>query len=239
MKDLRALGYTDKLCMNRRKFISLAGAAAIGSTAGCISDGPRPPRRSNVFDEIEVTNGRIDVELEGELSVSTLTESDDDGFSLPIGAASAQKGSRGATGRGQGGYVGAPKTDKGRAKWRATDDYDRWYRQNRNRYVMTPAAPSLLGISYLATYEVDPPEYAPVNWDREFDNPIAGQGVAVDIEEISPSGEGWYRTGLKMVNTRNASVKNLRWEYVDFEVVQDSDGSYEVGKEWKVSSRIY
>ncbi|MFC7078758.1 hypothetical protein [Halorussus caseinilyticus] len=234
--------------MRRREFIAGTGLVAASALAGCSSGSSSPPpRKSNVFRNIETENGKLQIDLEENTWVVSRYDSDGQsaladpnevgGFS-PVGSARAKgkggSGGRGATGRADGGYSSAPKTGHGRAWWHGGAYADDWYDDHDDdvsRYSVTAAT---LGVAYLGSdfeMEDDAPGAGPVPWDCRVSDPDG-------TETCEIRRDGWYRVGAELVGGPNNH--DFEWECVDLKVDEGlgTDAGYEVEKQWKVSPRI-
>jgi hypothetical protein len=236
--------------MDRRKFLqSSAGLVAAASLAGCSGGGdtPPPPRRSRVFADVSIQQQAVSVQLVQQPRVESRKAVGNDGnlASLlgglsPVGVASAQKGGRGATGRGKGGYSSAPKGRHGWALWHGHDDADDWREEHDDEIRMYPADVSKMGLAYLGTddqYEDDPPGPGPVPWDESWDDPEEGTEATASLGAVSPGStpaEGWYRVGVRLVHEDGGA--DFGWQGVDLEV--DKEGSWIVDKAWHVKPRV-
>jgi len=228
--------------MDRRSFVraSALGLVGIGSLAGCSGSSPNPPRQSEVFDELQISSGTLQIPLVSDPRVESRADVSASlnvaPSALPIvGSARAQKGGGrggGATGRGSGGYRSAPHGAHGRAIYHGHDDDDEWRREHDDEIRTYQAAVAAVGIAHLGTadeYSNDPPEPGPVDWDNQWEDP---EQQTLTYGEVRP---GWYRVGSKLEAEQGSH--DFGWEAVDFEV--DEDGSsYDVENPWKVSPRL-
>jgi hypothetical protein len=233
--------------MRRRQFIVGTGLAAASALAGCTGgDQSPPPRKSNVIETVDVSDGALSIDVDGDTWVVSRYDSTDDGQQAladpdsvgalsPVGAASAKGkgggGGRGATGRGTGGYSSAPRTHHGRAWYHGGDYADDWYENHGDEVQKYGVVVAALGVAYLgsdAQFQSDKPGPGRVPWDETFSNPS-------DAETYSIDRQGWYRVGAHI---RGEDVNHdFRWEAVDVEVDR-SGSSYEIAEKWKVSPRI-
>jgi hypothetical protein len=241
--------------MRRREFIAGTGLVAASALAGCTGSSSPPPRKSNVFQNIRATDGKLKVNLEDNTWVKSrydgggqnaladpdevggLASLDKVGGLSPVGGARAKgkggAGGRGATGRANGGYGSAPKTHHGRAWWHGGAYADDWYDDHDDEISRYGVAVSAIGIAYLGSefeMEDDAPGAGPVPWDCRVNNPD-------DTEACTIGTDGWYRVGAEL---RGQNGHDFDWECVDLKVDETygSDGGYEVEREWKVSPRI-
>lgn len=229
--------------MQRRSFIraGVLGLAGIGTLAGCSgSSSANPPRQSEVFNQVQVSSGTIEVPLVADPIVESRADVEASlnvGASvLPIvGVANAQKGGgrgSGATGRGTGGYSTAPHGRHGRAIYHGHDDDDDWREDHRDEIETYRASHQRVGLAYLGSddqYSDDPPEPGPVDWDQTWSDP---EEQTVTYENVQ---QGWYRVGSKLQAEQGSH--DFGWEAVDFEVDEESSG-YEIENPWKVSPRL-
>lgn len=233
--------------MRRREFILGTGLVATSALAGCTGNKSPPPRKSNVFEEIRTTNGKLDIQLEDNTWVQSRYEAEDRQNDLgnadtlgdlsPVGGARAKgkggAGGRGATGRADGGYSNAPKTHHGRA-WLYGGAYaNSWYDDHDDEVSKYGVTVSTIGVAYLgSSFEMDDdaPGPGPVPWDCRIESP--DDEVTCDMQD-----DGWYRVGAEI---RGPDGHDFDWESVDLEVddTLGSEDEYEVEKEWKVSPRI-
>lgn len=239
--------------MQRRDVLrSAVGVAAGAGLAGCLGgddQGP-PPRRANVFDDVSVRDGQLRVELVDQPRVESRKEIG--GASLdsplaslsPVGLASAQKGGggrggrsgRGATGRGRGGYSGAPTGRHGWAVWHARDDDDEWREDHADEVEMYPAQVDRMGVEFLgrtSEYEDRAPGPGYVPQAASWDDPEPGTTVSTRLASASPGDrprEGWYRLGVELVHRRGQA--EFGWQGADLKL--DEDGSWGVDKAWHV-----
>ena len=231
--------------MRRREFIAGTGLAAASALAGCTGSKSPPPRKSNVIETVEITDGDLRIATEDDTWVMSRYDSGDGQQALadpgavgslsPVGAASAKGkgggGGRGATGRGSGGYSTAPRTHHGRAWYHGGDYADDWYEDHDDEVRKYGVAVAALGVAYLGTnarFQDDRPGAGRVPWDETFSNPG-------DAETYSIDRQGWYRVGA---HVEGEDVNHdFRWESVDLEVERSGSG-YEIDEEWKVSPRI-
>lgn len=240
--------------MNRRNYIRLCGAAAaggVGALAGCLGDDGNnspPPRRSSLIESISASDGVLQIEPDPEKWVDTRRSIDVQqnsvagalGSLLPVDRAQAQKGGAGATGRGAGGFSGAPRTHHGRAWFAANNDDDDWYDNHSDKVTRVPAVLAAVGVSYLginSQFREQAPGPGPLNWEREFSDT---DGM-ITIPMLSERGQGWYRIGAD-VRTDDSAVRpgesaNLGWECIDIRV-QNTGTQYSITERWKVSPEI-
>jgi hypothetical protein len=229
--------------MRRRRFLQVGIAAGVAGLAGCTSFGGGgnrpPPRKSAVFQTITVNEGTLAVELESDPWVNSRAEVDAStalSVAPPIGVAAGDKGGSrgvGATGRGSGGWISAPKR-RGYAVYHGYDDDD-WREDNRDEVRQYDAVPVTVGLGYLGTaaaYSEDPPEVGRLEqgWDQTWSDPEAGQQLTMSLEQ-----PGWYRIGTELQSENGDH--NFGWESVDFEVDQEGEG-YDVENPWKISPRV-
>ena len=227
--------------MRRRNFLRIGTVAGALGLAGCIGGGGGgsnpPPRRAEVYDTIATSDGDIVVELTGDPRVESRADEASLALSvgLPVGRAAAQKGGRGsgATGRGSGGWAGAPKRG-GRAIYHGHDDDDDWREDHRDEISWYGAAISAVGIGYMGTreqYSDDPPPAGPLaEWDQRWTDVQADQQLSMDVGR-----PGWYRVGTNL--THESADQNFGWESVDFRVDPAGEG-YEVENPWQVAPRL-
>lgn len=236
--------------MHRRQFLqSSAGLVAAASLAGCSGGGdtPPPPRKAKVFDDVSIQDKTVTVQLVQQPQVESRKDVGSSGSLAPllsglspVGVASAQKGGRGAVGRGTGGYSSAPKGRHGWALWYGHRDDDDWREEHRDEIEMYPADVSEMGLAYLGTedqYEDDPPGPGPVPWDKTWEDPKEGTEATASLGEISPGStprEGWYRVGVRLAHEDGAA--DFGWQGADIEV--DREGSWIVDKAWHVRPRV-
>ena len=234
--------------MRRREFIAGTGLVAASALAGCSGSSSPPPRKSNVFQEIQTTEGALKIELEDNTWVKSRYDgggqsdladpSTGDGLAdlSPVGGARAKgkggAGGRGATGRADGGYGSAPKTGHGRAWWHGGAYANNWYDDHEDDVSKYGVAVAALGVAYLGSdfeMEDDAPGAGPVPWDCRIESP--DETAACDVRT-----DGWYRVGAEL---RGQNGHDFDWECVDLKVDENiGDSGYEVEKEWKVSPRI-
>ncbi|WP_018258539.1 hypothetical protein [Halomicrobium katesii] len=228
--------------MRRRSFVraSVFGLAGVGSLAGCSGSTSTPPRESDVFDELRVSSGTLEVPLveepvvESRADVEASLDIAASGLSI-VGTARGQKGGGrggGATGRGTGGYVTAPHGHHGRAIYHGDDDDDEWRDDHRDEIEQYQAAHQRVGLAYLGSddqYSDDPPGPGPVDWDETWSDP--GKQT-LTYENVRP---GWFRAGSKLEAERG--THDFGWEAIDFEVTEEG-GGYQIENPWKVSPRL-
>ena len=226
--------------MRRRRFLRAGTAIGTLGLAGCFGFGGGgggsnpPPRKAEVYDTITTTDGDIVVELMADPRVESRTAAQNS-LALPVGRAAAQKGGRGsgATGRGSGGWGGAPKRG-GRAIYHGDDDDDDWREDRRDEISWYGAAISVVGLGYMGTksqYSDDPPPAGPLSeWDQRWTDAQADQRLSMDVGR-----PGWYRVGTRL--THENGDQNFGWESVDFRVDPAGDG-YDVENPWQVSPRL-
>ncbi|WP_276302455.1 hypothetical protein [Halorussus lipolyticus] len=235
--------------MRRREFIAGTGLAAVSALAGCSGSSSPPPRKSNVFEQIRATDGKLKISLEGNTWVKSrydgggqndLADPETDGGLAdlsPVGSARAKgkggAGGRGATGRADGGYSSAPKTGHGRAWWHGGAYADDWYDDHEDEVSRYGVGVATLGVAYLGSdfeMEDDAPGAGPVPWDCRTNDPDGTEACQIDTD-------GWYRVGAEL---RGQNGHDFDWECVDLKVddALGSDAGYEVEKQWKVSPRI-
>lgn len=192
--------------MNRRRFLRLSGAGfaiATGSLAGCLGGNERPPpRKADVFEDVSIDNGTMELSLLSEPKVESDVDNVDEaaivGALLPIGTAragsrsSSGSGVSGATGRGTGGYSSAPKDSRhGWAIYGGYEDDD-WREEHADDLKMYQATVATLGIAYLGSnmeYQQDPPGPGPVAWDKEWTDVEPGETLEVDLGAVSPDSQ--------------------------------------------------
>lgn len=235
--------------MQRRDFLA-KGALTVGAAtglAGCFGlfgGSPAPPRDSHVFEPLRIQNGQAVVGLEDQLWLKSRADVGsgrlraaragvlgglDLGELSPVGTAKAAKG---ASGRGTGGYITAPKDRHGRAILYGDDDDDDWYSNKGNSISQYSVVPVAAGLAYLgsdARFEDNPPGPGQVPWDMTVSNPDGEMAMPLD------RGPGWYRVAVEL-SAANANY-NFGWESIDFEVDRAADG-LELDEQWKVSPRI-
>lgn len=235
--------------MQRRELLA-KGALTVGAAtglAGCFGlfgggNNP-PPRQSHVFEPLRIQGEELVIEFEDELwlrsradvgsgrlraaQAGLLAGVDPDEVS-PVGLASAAKG---ASGRGTGGYITAPKDRHGRARLYGDDDDDEWYENHSDDIRRFSVVPVALAIAYLgsdAQFEDNPPAPGEVPWDRTAGNP--GDQMSVGLSQ-----PGWYRVAAEL-EAASANY-NFGWESIDLEVDREANG-FELDEQWKVSPRI-
>ncbi|SDF04591.1 hypothetical protein [Halorientalis regularis] len=232
--------------MDRRKFLAATGSA-LGATslAGCgllgSSELP-PPRKSDVFEPIEVAPNALVVPLESDPEAeaaatdgNNAVAADAVGSLAPVGVARAAKG-RGAAGRGsRGSYAGAPHGAHGRAIWHGEDDDDDWRDNHQSQLEMYQVAIPAVAFARVGgpTDDEDnlPGAGPPGNWDARMESVDAGEQVRWERDLR----EGWYRVGANL-QAENAD-RDLGWSAVDLNVVE-SGGQYEIDEKWKVEPRL-
>jgi len=255
--------------MNRRTLLRTCGIVSTGgltAIAGCIgSPEEPPPRRSNVIDDIELSDdgstlmidpvsrtdrwvqSRRDIDIDIDIDKSRRSSRKKDkkrahlsvlaGLS-PVGTARAAKG-RGATGRGSGGYSSAPKTSKGRAHFWGGPYTNRWYDDHDDEVERYPVDIATLGVAYIGSntvFEERDPGPGPLNWDDTYESPTDSD-IETSIRNLQP---GWYRVGANIAvpeGQQTDGATNLGWECVDIRIEQTPSGK-EITERWKVSPRI-
>jgi hypothetical protein len=211
-----------------------------------------PPRKSQVVEEVEITDGAFLIELEPEQKQWVVTRRDVEvsrdpntgtdsaaSTSYQYLSATSTAGPGKGSGRGVGGYDDAPRSPtNGRAWYLGYDDADEWYEDNDDETSRLPVEIATLGIVYLGSNEAfreSPPGPGRPDqvWDETYDDP--DQTVEADIATREP---GWYRVGAELVveDAENGPV-DLRWEAVDLRV-EEEDGEKQITERWKVSPRI-
>ncbi|WP_299265902.1 hypothetical protein [Halorientalis sp.] len=231
--------------MDRRKLLATTGTL-LGTTSltGCFglfgSDELPPPRKSDVFEPVEVSANAITVPLEEQPEVEAAATSNGNavdaaavGSLAPIGVARAAKG-RGAVGRGSGSsFAAAPTGAHGRAIWHGEDDDDDWRDNHQSQLEMYQAAVPAVGFARVGRPSDDeddlPGAGPPGNWNARMENP--GDQARWE-QDVSP---GWYRVGARL-QAQNGN-RNLGWSAVDFEVIENG-GEYTTGQKWKVEPRL-
>jgi hypothetical protein len=235
--------------MDRRSFLrgSIGIATGLG-LAGCLGGSSPPPRRAQVFSDVELQGTTMQIDLSSQPQVESRIEDVQDaalsmggagvaGSLSPIGVARAAKG---AGNRGAGGYASAPRGRHGWAVWHGGAYSDDWRDNHRDDLRMYAASVAVLGVAYLGTdneYENDPPGPGPQPWDKKWQNPNDGAAKQVDIGAISPGSgpqEGWYRVGTKLV-AKNENA-DFGFQGADFEI--DNEGNWIVDKAWHVKPRV-
>lgn len=239
--------------MKRRNLIRVgAGTAFTGgivSLAGCSGSEEAPPRKSQVFEDAQLSsNGTLTVPLADDQWVMTrmdgTTNESSNAFASsgflsslsPIGTVAAK--GRGATGRGAGGFSSAPKTSSGFG-WYGWGAYaSTWYDDNEESVRQVPVEPTTVGLAYIGdneSFQEQAPGPGPVNWDVTKEN-VNPEEVTFE-EEITQ--EGWYRLGVQIQprEGQDVPVDELGWESLDFRV-EEENGELTVTEEWKVSPRI-
>jgi hypothetical protein len=231
--------------MERRKFLAATGSA-LGATglAGCGllgSDELPPPRKSDVFEQIEVATNAIVVPLEDQPEAEAAANANDAvaaaavGSLAPVGVARGAKG-RGAAGRGSGGaYSAAPHGAHGRAIWHGEDDDDDWRDDHQGQIEMYRAAVPAVALARVGGPGDDeddlPGAGPPGNWDERIEDPDPGEDVRLE-RDVRP---GWYRVGAHL-EARSAD-RDLGWSAVDMHVVERG-GSFRIEEKWKVEPRL-
>jgi hypothetical protein len=226
--------------MNRRRFLATSATVGVLAMAGCSDDETAPPRRSQVFENQRVTDGRLEVQLDPQPRVES--REDVEAGLVPIGfvgrAAAAKGGGagRGASGRGKSGNYGdAPKhSNHGHAMYGAGaygNDYRDDHDDDIERYDASIATVGVARIGDPGDDEDDLEAYGDFDPDEltEYDA-SAGDAVTHPIDQ----GAGWYRTGAKL--TGDSVDHDFGWSYLDVEVEGAEEMS--VGQHWKLSPRL-
>lgn len=231
--------------MQRRRFLATVATLAPVALAGCGSNASPPPRRAEVFADVELSGATLQIQLASDPEVESRVDdvgganASLGGDAAPVGVARAAKGGRGATGRGTGGYSSAPKGRHGWAVYHGHDDDD-WREDHEEDLRMYDATVATLGVAYLgrdSQYEDNPPGAEPVPWDRTWDDPEEGTAATVDVAALSPGDgarAGWYRVGAELVAEDGET--NFGWHSADMEV--DAGGSLHVDEAWHVRPRL-
>lgn len=227
--------------MNRRSFMKKSTASVLGVSAlsGCIDEEENPPRKSDVFRQVDVSEETVVVDLVNNPTVTVLEE-DVDGTVLsgvsPIGVASAAKG-RGAGGRSRGGWSSAPKTSRGRARWIGGAYVGVWYSSHDDDIEQVNVRLNELAIGTIDEANDADREELPgarvIPWDTRLTE--INQGGENELPLENPEPGTWYRVGAQLVSQNGDRLYN--WEFIDFELTE-TDGSFDVSNEWKVSPRI-
>lgn len=248
--------------MNRRRFLRISGsglALSTASLAGCLSsDDDPPPREAEVFEDVSIADGVMEISLVSEPTVESRADVADAAIApalAPIGVARA--GSRsssgsgsgssvsGATGRGTGGYSSAPKDD--RHGWAIygghTHSGGGWRDDHEDEITTYTAAVAALGVAYMgrnSEYQQDSPGPEPIPWDEEWSDPEPGTTLEADLAAVSGDGstarEGWYRVGTHL-ESQNGAV-DFDWQAADFKLERGSDGGLAVDEAWHVRPRL-
>ncbi|WP_254521979.1 hypothetical protein [Natrinema caseinilyticum] len=195
--------------MNRRRFLRRTGeglAITAGGLAGCLgNDAAPPPRKAEVFDDVTIEDGTMEIDLHSQPKVESQIDNVDEaaivGSLLPIGTAragsrSSSSGSRtsGATGRGtKSGFGSAPK---GRHHWAiyGGHSHSSWRDDHDDDLEMYRAVVATLAVAYIGTqveYEAKSPGPGPANvtWDEEWTDPTQGATYEVDLAPLSSGAE--------------------------------------------------
>lgn len=250
--------------MNRRRLLRLAGSGVVvgvGGLSGCLSsDDSPPPRKAEVFDDVSIADGVMEIDLAADPTVESRVDAADSVATvssvrpvspvLPIGTARAgsrsssgtSSGSSGATGRGTGGYSSAPRDD--RHGWAIYGGHTNggWRDDHDDDISMYTAAIAALGAAYMGAnseYQNDSPGPEPVPWDREWDDPASGTTLEADLADLtggSTASEGWYRVGTRL-ESPDGSV-DFDWQAADFKLERASTGGLSVDEAWHVRPRL-
>lgn len=235
--------------MHRRRFVATLATLAPVALAGCGSDAAPPPRKAEVYSDVELDDSTLVIDLVSDPEVeSRVDEVGDASGSLagdsgpaPVGVARAAKGGRGATGRGTGGYSSAPTGRHGWAVYYGGAYGDDWRDDHDDDVRMYDAEIATLAVAHLGTeaeYEDDPPGPGPVPWDETWEDPDEGTAESIDLSSMSSSvvslGADWYRVGTELVATDGST--NFGWQCVDVLVEAGEDRS--IDEVWHVRSRV-
>ncbi|WP_255681713.1 hypothetical protein [Natrinema sp. SYSU A 869] len=208
--------------MNRRRFLRIGGgglAIATGGLAGCLgsngsdgSDEP-PPRKAEVFEDVSIADGTMEIALDSEPKVESTIDNVDEsaivGSLLPIGTARAGSrssgsgsGRGGATGRGSGGYSSAPT---GRHGWAIYGGHSHrnWRDDHEDETQMYTAAIAALGVAYMGSnsqYQTNSPGPEPVDWDREWSDLDPGTTLEVDLATLTSDSDPDAESGATAGN---------------------------------------
>lgn len=252
--------------MNRRSFLRKTAAAtglSITAIAGCTSgnSGESPPRESEVFNEISMTDdGTIAVSLEDtavvqtrasvpESDTSTNTTNDtqnsvsnkagDVASSLsPVGVASAAKGrgGRGRSGGARGARSAGATGRNGRAKLGGGtgNTYVFWWNSHKDEVHERNAEITEVGIGRIADKETGGKDLpGPGKPESSWDRLVENPEGTV---EFTPDETGWYRIGSHLKSP--SGDYDYGWEAVDLLVTKDDSGALTVEQSWKVSPRL-
>ena len=248
--------------MNRRKFLTRTSGIATASMvglAGCTTTTEEaPPRKSNIIETINIEDkatlvidqvddpdqwvmSRRDLELRNMATAVGNSASSLLSTLSPVGVASAK--GRGAAGRGAKGggkgFSSAPKTSRGRARYGGGVYVAGWYDDHDDDVDRYPVDINTIGIKYFGESEdfrEQAPSPGPVAWDEVFTNVDGKMTISADKIDLGQElQEGWYRVGSQVVTPDGDT--NMGWESYDFKV-EETDGSMEITKIWKVSPRI-
>ncbi|WP_459191249.1 hypothetical protein [Halosimplex sp. J119] len=235
--------------MKRRRFLrGGTGLLAGAGLAGCLGgNNSPPPRKSRVFDDVNVQGTTLAIQLVSDVEVESRLENQGDlGAGVaglaPVGVASAAKG---ASGRASGGYSSAPRHSRHRtwAVWHGGSYTDDWRDDHDDELRMYDAVVATLAVSYLGSeqsYENDAPGPGPgdVSWDETWDQPEEGTELTADLTAVSPGDgvrEGWYRIGTELVSEDGSM--DFGWQAVDMEIDANGD-RVQTGETWYVKPRV-
>lgn len=238
--------------MKRRRFLALTatGTAALSGCGGIFGGSPvPPPRESEVFDDISVTEESIVVSLVDTPWFQSTKNFDDGGTQESrslhgngiVGVASAKggggAGSKGATLRGDVGLTSNPPRSNcpGSYKYYGGAHYDDWEDEHGESVSECDAVISAVGIARIGNESDDeddlPGPGKPLGgWDQTVDDPSGRVSYNVGRS-------GWYRIGTKIRPKQSNGTLDKQWEAVDM-LVERNGGGYENEEMWKVSPRL-